>query len=158
MARAIGWLAVSASIFMGLAGTAAAQATVEYGLGAARAATTTAPAAGLGKAMSGLAGSLDKALKGGQPDSDTRTASKTTSVPSTRPANPADTASAATKFEDPGGIDAGLSYADVVRRFGPPNLEISGETGKTLTYSTKSGSFHVDVEDDKVTSVRKPKS
>ena len=50
-------------------GTAAGQAIMESGLGAARAVTTAAPAKGIGKSLSGLAGSLDKALKGSQPGS-----------------------------------------------------------------------------------------
>ena len=42
------------------------QAAVEAGLGASRAATSTAPAKGIGKSMAGIAGSLDKALKPAQ--------------------------------------------------------------------------------------------
>jgi hypothetical protein len=146
MTRSIGWL-----LGLAMAGTAAGQATVEAGLGAARAATSTAPAAGLGKSMSGLAGALDKALKPGQPAAETRPAAKTSPEPEAKPA-------AATKWEDPGGIETGLSYTELVRRFGPPALEISGEAGRSLTYMGKSGTFHVAVENDQVTGVRKPKS
>jgi hypothetical protein len=65
MTRSIAFLSVSFSLWLAVAGVAYGQAAVEAGLGAARAATTTAPAKGLGKSMSGLAGSLDKALKAG---------------------------------------------------------------------------------------------
>src|SRR5450759_2847796 len=70
MARLIGYLPVSFSLWLAMAGTALGQATVEYGLGAARAATTAAPGKGIGKAMSGLAGSLEKAVKAEQQGSD----------------------------------------------------------------------------------------
>ena len=55
MTRSIAYLSLALSLALG---TAAAQAVVESGLGAARAVTSTAPANGLGKSMGGLAGSL----------------------------------------------------------------------------------------------------
>ena len=144
-------------LWLAMAGTAAGQATVEAGLGAARAATSTAPAAGLGKSMAGLAGSLDKAMKGGQPDAKTVpvSASKASAAGSGAPAAETKPAAAA-KWEDPSGIETGLSYAELVRRFGPPALEISGEDGRSLTYMSKAGAFRVAVSDDQVTGVRKP--
>src|SRR5450756_382526 len=56
------------SCWLVMAGSAMGQATVEYGLNAGRAATTAVPGKSVGKAMSGLADSLDKAVKG-QPGS-----------------------------------------------------------------------------------------
>jgi hypothetical protein len=157
MARCMGWCAFTIWLGLAMAATAAGQATVEAGLGAARAATSTAPAAGLGKAISGLAGSFNGALKGGQPDADARPAVKTLAAPAKTAGSDGAPAGAA-KWEDPSGIEAGLSYDELVRRFGPPNLAITGDTGRTLTYAGKSGTFHVEVEEEKVTSVRKPKS
>jgi len=161
MLRRISGLAVAVGLWLAMAATAAGQAAVEYGLGAARAATTTAPARGVGKSMSGLAGSLDKALKGGQPDSDAHAAAGTSGTASagtagTHSAAPA--APAAAKWEDPGGIEVGLGYAELVKRFGPPALEITDDAGRKMTYAGKAGSYHVEVEDDRVTSVRKPVS
>src|SRR5436309_15664481 len=69
MARWIAFLPISFSLWMGMPRTAAGQAIMESGLGAARAATTAAPAKGVGKSLSGLAGSLDKALKSQSPGS-----------------------------------------------------------------------------------------
>lgn len=164
MARSITCLLGSFFLWLTITGTAAGQAAVEYGIGAAHAATTAAPAQGIGKAMSGLAGSLDKAVKAGQQASDgqpvaatnTKTAAKTTAKtmsPSAHTSPPP-----VQTWEDPSGIQTGLSYGELVRRFGPPALEISGEMGRFLTYSGKNRAFQLEVQDGKVTSVLAPKS
>jgi hypothetical protein len=113
MTRSITFLSVSFSLWLAMAGIAYGQAAVEAGLGAARAATSTAPAKGLGKSMSGLAGSLDKALKAGPPKAESTVATPSANTPSAAPA-PAPVAN----WEDPAGIEPGLSYEDMVRRFG----------------------------------------
>jgi hypothetical protein len=165
-------LSISIWLWLTMAGTAAGQAVVEAGLGAAGSATAAASSRSVGNAISGLAGSLDKAIKAGQQDSDAPSAASSTVVPKAAPAaktppssssSPSShTANAAAppppKWEDPSGIQAGLSYAELVRRFGPPALEISGETGRSLTYAGKDGTFRLDVVGDQVTSIRKPKS
>ena len=160
MARSIAYLSGSIFLWLVMTGTAAGQAAVEYGLGAAHAATGAAPAKGIGKAMSGLAGSLDKAVKAGQQGSDaqagaaatTNTTAKTLS-PSTRTPPPP-----VPNWEDPSGIQTGLSYGELVRRFGPAAMEITDDLGKSLTYSGKAGAFQLEIRDGKVTSVDRPKS
>ncbi len=145
-------------LWLAMAGIAYGQATVEAGLGAARAATSTAPAKGLGKSMSGLAGSLDKALKA-TPSKDASTA---VDIPSASTASAiaasAAPAAPAPNWEDPGRIEVGLSYDDLVRRFGPSAMSITSGSDKSLTYPGKSGMFQVQVEDGKVTSIAKPKA
>jgi hypothetical protein len=138
------WLAVS--------GIAFGQAAVEAGLGASRAATSTAPAKGLGKSMSGIAGSLDKALKPAQSRSD-----ETISVADTVPAPAAPAAPPASKFEDPAGIEAGLTWAELVRRFGPPAMSMTFDGEQSLSYPGKTGTFQVTVREGKVKSVEKPR-
>lgn len=138
-------------LWLAMAGIAYGQATVEAGLGAARAATSTAPAKGLGKSMSGLAGSLDKALKTTPPKTpltviDTPPSSAVSAVPAPAPS-----------WEDPGGIETGLSYEELVRRFGPSSMSITSASEKSLTYPGKAGTFQVTVQDGKVTSIAKPK-
>jgi len=169
MTRPMTCLSISFSLWLTMAGTAAGQTTVEAGLGAARAATTAAPARGVGKAISGLAGSLDKAIKAGQEGSDAQPGTAAPAAPAAKAASTSSPSSPsahtghaaappAPKWEDPSGIETGLSYAELVRRFGPPALEITGETGRSLTYAGKDGVFRLDVEGDQVTSIRKPKS
>jgi hypothetical protein len=155
MARSIGYLLSLIPLGLLLTGQAAGQAAVEAGLGAARAATTTAPAKGIGKSMSGLANSLDKAIQAGQKGSDAPASVTAVRVSSPSGKKPSP---AASNWEDPSGIQTGLSYAELVRRFGPPSMEITGETGTSLIYSGKAGTFQLEVRDDKVASVEKPKS
>ena len=144
------------ALWFAMAGIAYGQATVEAGLGAARAATSTAPAKGLGKSMSGLAGSLDKALKATPPKTpstavDTPSANAPSAAPATAPAH-------APNWEDPAGIELGLSYEDLVRRFGPSAMSITSGTEKSLSYPGKAGTFQVTVQDGKVASIAKPKA
>lgn len=153
-----------------MAGTAAAQATVEYGLGAARGSMSAAPAKGVGNAIGGLAGTLEKLFKSGpsgpeaepaKPAPARKTVTKSapaaakakTPAPQAEPAPPPKPA-----WEDPAGIETGMSYPELVRRFGPPALAITGDEGRLLTYSGKSGSLQLEVQDDLVTSIQKPKS
>src|ERR1017187_9923614 len=165
MARSIAGFSVAFSLCIMMAGAAAGQAMVEYSLGAARAATTAAPAKGIGDAIGGLAGSLDKAVKAWQQDSDGKPAAATTTETAVRNTSRAVKTSRsahispppASNREDPSGIQAGLNYGEMVRRFGPPALEISDDVGRSLTYSGKTGAFQIEVRDEKVTSIEKPK-
>jgi hypothetical protein len=151
-------IAVSFSLWLAMAGTAAGQATVEAGVGAARAVTTTAPARGIGKSMSGLAGSLDRALKGGQ----TGASEQSTGVVPAKPATKTEATATKTSptpvpsWEDPGGIETGLAYDDLVRRFGPSSMTIMSGSERFLTYQGKDGMFQVKVQDGVVTSIEKP--
>lgn len=151
MARPIASLLIAFPLWFVMSGTVEAQTAVEAGLGAARAATTTAPAAGIGKSLHGLAGSLEKTVK-----TERQTVTRTTVHQRSDSAESAP--AAAPKREDPSGIEAGLSYAELVRRFGPPAMEITGELGTSLTYSGKAGTFQLEVRDGKVACVEKPKS
>jgi hypothetical protein len=148
----------SFSLWLAMAGTAAGQASVEAGLGAARAVTTTAPARGIGKSMSGLAGSLDKAIKGGQTGSSDQPAGVVASKPGTKTESaPAKTSpTPVPNWEDPGGIEPGLAYDELVRRFGPSSMAITAGTERSLTYRGKDGMFQVKVQDGVVTSIDKP--
>jgi len=155
MTRSLASFLVPFSLCLALAGPAAGQAVVEAGLGAARAATTTAPAAGIGKSLNGLSGNLDKAIKTGQQPSVQQTVTVINSKPpakesATAPAVPPPT------WEDAGAIETGLTYEDVVRRFGPPVMSISNRTERSLTYRGKDGWFQLELRDGVVSSVAKP--
>ena len=134
-------------IFLLLPALAAAQAVVEYGLGAGRAATTAAPAKSLGKSMSGIAGSLDKALNSGQPAAE---APKVNVVKTEAKAAPAPL-----RFrEDANGIEPGIGYDELLRRFGPPAMSITIDGEKSLTYQGINATYHVTVKGGKVTTIR----
>ena len=142
---------------------AAAQAVVEYGLGAGRAATTTAPARSLGKQIGGVFDSLNKAVKAGEdqaaPAGNSSAASKrsTAAVPAGKKTASTAVPPAAPTYEDPRHIQAGAGYEEMVRRFGPPSMEITtGPGGRTVSYAAREGTVAVEVENDKVVTVTTP--
>jgi hypothetical protein len=145
------------SMLFGLEGILAGQVMLESGLGAGRSTATKAPAAGVRKAVSGVGGSLEKVLKTGQEaaDSGSPGASRATG---TAPAEqtivwtPAPTPAVPAKiYEDPRGIRAGMDSEELIRRFGPPALEVVGaSSGRTLTYSGKSGVIQLELRNEKV--------
>ena len=155
MVRSMTTIPVSFWLWLAMAGTATAQATVETGLGAARAVTSTAPAKGIGKSMSGLAGSLDKALKGGQESPSDQPAAVVPAKPATKTGStsPKTSPAPAASWEDPGGIEPGLTYDELVRRFGPCFMAITAGAERSLSYRGKDGVFQVKVQDGVVASI-----
>jgi type IV secretory pathway TrbL component len=148
---------LSVLLMVALAGALYGQAAVEYGLGASRAATTTAPAAGVGKSVAGAFGSLDKTLK--TADKSSSEASSTTTVPSKQWATAKTADGKAPVYEDIKKVEVGLEYDELIKRFGPPALEVEVEGGgKKLTYSSKPGSTQLEVKDGKVAVVNLPKA
>lgn len=167
MVRSVALLAGGIMALLLFDGLAAGQGMTEYGLGAAGAA---GGAKGVGGGIAGALGNLEKALPSDK--SVTRPAAPEASRPSagakTKPtpaakrvgppalAAPA-AASPAPKYEDPIQIQVGMGYEELLRRFGPPAMEVtSGPSSKTLIYQSKDGSVHVDFLDDKVTAAQKP--
>jgi len=150
-----------------MAGTAAAQATLEYGLGAAHGSMSAAPATSVGGIFGGLEKLFNSAVK---PNSEAGPAAKPAAPARKAAAKPTPAAAAIKvprqepalspkpRWEDPAGIQTGMSYADVVRRFGPPALAITGDQGRLLTYSGQSGPLQLQVQDEIVISIQRPKS
>jgi hypothetical protein len=138
---------------------AAAQGVVEYGLGAGRAATTAAPARDLGKQIGGMLDSLNKAANSGEGQAApkaqsssgarrrTTAASARTKTASHAPTGPAPV------YEDPRHIEAGIGYEELVRRFGPPSMEVTTRPGRrTLSYAARENAVAVNLENEKVVS------
>ncbi len=158
MARSIAFLPISFSLWMAMSGTAAGQAIMESGLGAARAATTAAPARGVGKSLSGLAGSMEKALKSQSPGASEQPSAAATGPAAQTPLTAAakTVPAQASNWEDAGAIDVGITYDELMHRFGPYSMAISDGTQKFLTYRGKAGTFQVKLQDGKVTAIEKP--
>jgi hypothetical protein len=137
MTRSLACFSASLSVWLAMAGTAA----------------------GVGKSISGLSGALDKAFKAGQPVSDEQPAAATTAKPAAKTPSTSATATptAAPTWEDPGGVEPGLGYAELLRRFGPPAMAITGSAEGSLTYRGKDGMFQVKVRDGVVASIDKPR-
>ena len=54
-------------------------------------------------------------------------------------------------------MEVGLEYDELIKRFGPPALEMEIEGGgKKLTYAGKAGSTQIEVKDGKVAVVKLP--
>ena len=154
-------------------GTARAQAAVEYSLGLGRAATSTAPAANLGKSIGGVLSGADKALKSAGAEAGSASASsapaasknaapaQAASLKTTGDETPDKAAAAPTEkpvYESPDLIKAGMAYDELTRRFGPPSMELTSEQGrKTLEYSGKNGVIRLEVRAGKVALVNSPK-
>jgi hypothetical protein len=133
-------------VLLCFAATAAlsAQTMVEAGLGASRAATSTAPAAGIGKSIAGAMSTLDKTLKSADKSTSSETIVLTKDSPPPAPAK---------TYEPIAKAEVGLAYADLIDRFGKPAMEITGEDGiRKLSY----GTTRIQVKDGKVTAIHPP--
>ena len=126
------------------------QAVVESALGAGRAAATAAPAQKIGNAVAGIAGTLGKTAAA---SATAPTAGRTTRVTLPSSSKQVAPAKPARQYEDPKGIEEGMSYEDVVGRFGPPLMQIAtGALSKSLSYT----GVQAEVEDGKVVAVTRP--
>jgi len=151
-------------------GPAAGQAMVEYGVTSAAAAGSVGALKGMSNTLNGIFGSLDKVVAAPPaPDiiEPARSVPANTPRPSSRSrkrgaAKPSSFAPIATPgppppdYEDPRQIQAGMGYDEVIRRFGPPQLQFtSGMASQTVTYLSKTGPIQVVFEEGKVTSAPK---
>ena len=142
-------------LLLGTPAALLAQATVEYGLGAAAAGTTGAANKSAGKGIAGIMSNLGKTL-----DSATKAQpAATAAAPATAPAAKAPAAAPAppkpaVAYEDPGKITVGLQSTELLQRFGEPAMKItSGDGRESLTYETKERTWEIEVRDGKVASV-----
>lgn len=145
-------------LFAGFPLIVAGQTGVEYGLGAGRAATMTAPAGKLGKGISGALSGLEKTLKSGPTAAESKAGSSSVSHPSAQavPKEEADATKAPAKaptYESAKGIQVGMGYEELIRRFGPALEITTGPGKKSIVYSGKDGDTQLEVLDGKVTSV-----
>lgn len=141
------------------------QAVAEYGIAAAGLSTGAVAAKGL---KAGAAGALTKLEKASDPKGvvssgapaagNARTRSpKTTATPTKAAAELAPVEPPAANYEDASGIKAGIEYSEVIRRFGPPALEITaGPSSKILSYHGKNGPVQVELSEGKVITAKQP--
>lgn len=167
-------------LLFALPGMLAAQAAVESAMGMGRAATSTVPAQKAGQAISRAFDGLGRALEpagakstavkpaarsvkttaaGPQKVAPKRAQPKVTSVSVfPPPEHPVLVPQPKPEviLEDPSGIEKGMEYAEIVRRFGPPSLTLTTGPGEeTLCYAKKNASVDVTMHNGKVASVQK---
>ena len=141
-------------------GPARAQAVTEYDSEISRSATTGSKANHISSEIGGVWRSLDKTLKaeehvGSQETSSARTTQRAHSRSISRHA-PRSSATAGT-HEDPSGIQPGISFAELLRRFGRPDFEVTDSTATTLSYLRKDGTIDLELQDGNVIKVASAK-
>ena len=138
-------------LLLGTPAALLAQATVEYGLGAAAAGTTGAANKSAGKGIAGIMSNLGKTLDSATKAQPAATAAAPAAkAPAAAPAPP----KPAVAYEDPGKITVGLQSTELLQRFGEPAMKItSGDGRESLTYETKERTWEIEVRDGKVASV-----
>jgi hypothetical protein len=164
-------LAVSGSLIalVVLRVPAAGQAAAEAGIGAAASSIGSSGAQGVGKGIAGAFGGLNEALK----STGSAGAGKTAAPVSTKPAEmrrSTGKASSAKKppapvmivpapsYEDAAQIQKGIGHEELLRRFGPPAMQIaSGSDEQTMSYFSSAGVVQLELQGGKVISVARPR-
>ena len=144
-------------------GPAKAQAVTEYDSEISRSATTGSKANHISNEIGGVWRSLDKTLKatseehvGFQETSSARTTQRAHSRSISRRASRS--SATAGSHEDPSGIQPGISFAELLRRFGRPDFEVTDSTGTTtLSYLRKDGTIDLELQDGNVIKVASAK-
>jgi hypothetical protein len=151
-----------AALISSLPSVAAAQATVEAAAGAGRAATgVAAPAKKVGEAIAGSMEKLTRALQDSGKGNQSSPKSVQVISPTTangklpeRGKSPEEKTSE-TQYEHPSGIQEGMEVAEVLKRFGPPSLKVSGPGQEIYCYAAKDGvTVDVAVRANKVASIQ----
>jgi hypothetical protein len=154
---------VSFALVAAFGGPARAQAVTEYDSEISRSATTGSKANHISNEIGGVWRSLDKTLKasaeehvGSQETSSVRTTQRAPRRSISRRAFRS-SANTGTR-EDPSGIQPGISFAELLRRFGRPDFEVTDSTGTTtLSYLRKDGTIDLELQDGNVIKVASAK-
>jgi hypothetical protein len=142
---------------LALCGAANAQAVTEYGSMASKTVTVGKRANSISNNIGGIWGSLDKTIKGSADHSGPQSAPPARTVQRTSGTARRRSPAAVVTHEDPTHIQPGISYSELIRRFGPGSFEIATGPGtKTLSYPGKNGDINIDLLDEKVTKVTPP--
>ncbi len=147
---------ISCCLVAAFSGAARAQAVTEYGGVSRQSATTTGRTIGPGKEIRGVWAGLDKTIKGSADISGIppAPASATTQKPVVRTRKASARRARMAAYEDPTRIQQGMSYQEVVRRFGPPSYQVAtGPGAMTVSYLRKDGNVDLELRDAKVIKV-----
>jgi Flp pilus assembly pilin Flp len=146
---------------------ASGQTAVEAGLAGSASSTGAAGAGqGLKKAIGGVFDKLNETVNGKgaatvKTDSPAKSRPRQGSAGKAVPAREQATAAAVAakpSYEDAMEIQKGTGYEELVRRFGPPALQIANGNGQTMSYISNGGVVQLELQGGTVVSVSKPKS
>ena len=171
MSRSMPSLIAFAVVFLAGRIPAEAQAAAEAGIAAGASSIATAGARTVSESIGSLLRKLDETLKpagkaatedtGPSAESPTAkpavTSRPTRKVASRRkPLPPVPVKAPAPSYEEATHIPTGITYEGLLRRFGPPALEISsGSNQQTMSYVSKSGIVQVELRSGSVVAVSK---
>jgi len=153
---------ISFVLLAAFGGPARAQAVTEYDSEISRSATTGNKANHISNEIGGVWRNLDKTLKASPEHVGSQETPSVRTAPRARPRsisrNGSRVSSTHATHEDPSGIQPGMSYGELVRRFGRPDFEVTAGPGTTtLSYLRKDGSVDLELQDGKVIKVASPK-
>ena len=154
---------VSFALLAAFGGPARGQAVTEYDSEISRSATTGNKANHISNEIGGVWRSLDKTLKASSEDH--IGSRETSSGRTTQRAHPRSISRGASRVpataathEDPSGIQPGISYGELLRRFGRPDFEVTAGPGTmTLSYLRKDGTIDLELQGGKVIKVASAK-
>jgi hypothetical protein len=148
---------------------AAGQAAAEAALGAAASSIGSAGARGINKSIGGVFRKLDEVSQSPSEADAPKTGSAATGAATNAPARnrrstkspavrqePSATTPSAAGCEDAVQIEKGLAYAELLRRFGPPAMQIASGEAQTMSYLSNGAVVQLELRDGKVVSVSKP--
>jgi hypothetical protein len=149
---------ISIVLLAACGGPARAQAVTEYDSEISKSVTTGRKANRISNEIGGVWRSLDKTLKTSQEPSSSQETPPVRTTQRSRGRSISRRASrtlpAAAPHEDPSGIQPGISFAELVRRFGRPDFEVTDSTGATtLSYLRKDGTIDLELQDGNVIKV-----
>jgi hypothetical protein len=153
-------IGISFALLAAFCGAARGQAVTEYGSMTSRSATVANRAHHISDSIGGVWKSLDGKVKGADNTGLQETSPSGTTRRAPVRSRRADTRSARMPrktYEDPKGIGPGMSYEELVRRFGPPSFGVTTDRGtQTFTYLGRDGGVDLELQDGKVLKVVKP--
>jgi hypothetical protein len=147
----------AAILTLTLPGIIVAQAMVENAIISGAGANSAAPIRWTGKAIGSAAQTVSKTLEPETASKSSKRGRRSARTVPPRIETPVEAeAKAEASFEDPSAIPQGLEYEELVRRFGPPSLQLTtGPADATLSYVSNQKSVGVIMHNGKVASVRK---
>jgi hypothetical protein len=147
---------ISFCLVAAFSGAAKGQAVTEYGGMSRHSVTTTTRTIGPSKQINGIWSGLDKTLKGVPNDAGSPATQPGATVqrPPARARKTARARGVTAVYESPARVQPGMSYREVVRRFGPPAYQVATGPGTmALAYLRKDGNVDIELQDARVIKV-----
>ena len=139
-------------MLIGWGGTLTGQVMVEGALAGGISAASSSSARRIGKPVGDIVRSLDRVVKPVAAKAPAQSTVSSTEMPEVIEEAPrAKLAEPVRTYEDPVGIQVGMASDELLRRFGPAQLDMMGpDMGRVLSYRANSGVYQLEVRNNKV--------